>query len=188
MRPEARVAHVAALRPDICTLDLNTMMNSGGQVVINTPENVRRMARVIGEAGVKPEIELFDSGDIALLHDLIADGTLDRAPLCSIVMGVRYGFQPSPETLLYARSLLPHDATFTGVGIGRHVFSMATQSYLAGGHVRVGIEDGVYLSRGELAPSTAAMVAKIRSVVEALGAEIATAQQARAMLGLPIMA
>ena len=93
IRPEARVEHIAALRPDLCTLDLNTM-NSGGQVVINTPENVRRMARVIREAGVKPEIELFDSGDIALLHDLIADGTLDPAPLCSFVMGVRYGFQP----------------------------------------------------------------------------------------------
>ena len=74
IRPEARVKHIAALRPDVCTLDLNTM-NSGGQVVINTPENVRRMARIIREAGVKPEIELFDSGDIALLHDLIADET-----------------------------------------------------------------------------------------------------------------
>ena len=106
IRPEARVKHIAALRPDVCTLDLNTM-NSGGQVVINTPENVRRMARIIREAGVKPEIELFDSGDIALLHDLIADETLDSRPLCSFVLGVRYGFQPSPETVLYARNLLP---------------------------------------------------------------------------------
>jgi hypothetical protein len=77
-RPEARVEHIAALRPDICTLDLNTM-NSAGQVVINTPRNVRRMARIIREAGVKPEIELFDSDDIAMLHDLISDGTLDPA-------------------------------------------------------------------------------------------------------------
>jgi uncharacterized protein (DUF849 family) len=73
IRPE----YIAALRPDICTLDLNTM-NSAGQVVINTPPNVRRMARVIREEGVKPEIELFDSGDIAMLHDLISDGTLDK--------------------------------------------------------------------------------------------------------------
>jgi uncharacterized protein (DUF849 family) len=119
-RPEARVEHIAALRPDICTLDLNTM-NSGGQVVINTPRNVRCMARIIREAGVKPEIELFDSGDIALLHDLISDGTLDPAPLCSIVMGVKYGFQPSLETTLYARSLLPEGSQFTVIGIGRHV-------------------------------------------------------------------
>ncbi len=184
MRPEARVEHIATLRPDICTLDLNTM-NSGGQIVINTPENVRRMARVIREAGVKPEIELFDSGDIALLHDLIADGSLDPAPLCSLVMGVRYGFQVSPETVLYARGLLPEGAIFTAIGIGRHVFTAATQSYLLGGHVRVGIEDGVYLSRGALAPSNAAMVVKIRGILESLGAEIASAAQARELLGLP---
>lgn len=184
MRPEARVEHIATLRPDVCTLDLNTM-NSGGQVVINTPENVRRMARVIREAGVKPEIELFDSGDIALLHDLIADGSLDPAPLCSLVMGVRYGFQVSPETVLYARGLLPEGAIFTAIGIGRHVFTAATQSYLLGGHVRVGIEDGVYLSRGALAPSNAAMVVKIRGILESLGAEIASAAQARELLGLP---
>jgi uncharacterized protein (DUF849 family) len=184
MRPEARVEHIATLRPDVCTLDLNTM-NSGGQIVINTPENVRRMARVIREAGVKPEIELFDSGDIALLHDLIADGSLDPAPLCSLVMGVRYGFQVSPETVLYARGLLPEGAIFTAIGIGRHVFTAATQSYLLGGHVRVGIEDGVYLSRGALAPSNAAMVVKIRGILESLGAEIASAAQARELLGLP---
>jgi len=183
MRPEERVEHIAALRPDICTLDLNTM-NSGGQVVINTPESARRMARVIRAAGVKPEIELFDSGDIALMHDLIVDGTLDPTPLCSFVMGVRYGFQPSPETVLYARSLLPEGALFTAIGVGRHVFTAATQSYLAGGNVRVGIEDGVYLSRGVLAPSNAAMVAKIRGVVEALGAEIATPSEVRDLLGL----
>ena len=184
MRPEARVEHIATLRPDVCTLDLNTM-NSGGQIVINTPENVRRMARVIREAGVKPEIELFDSGDIALLRDLITDGSLDPAPLCSLVMGVRYGFQVSPETVLYARGLLPEGAIFTAIGIGRHVFTAATQSYLLGGHVRVGIEDGVYLSRGALAPSNAAMVVKIRGILESLGAEIASAAQARELLGLP---
>jgi uncharacterized protein (DUF849 family) len=183
-QPEARVAHITELRPEICTLDLNTM-NSGSQVVINTPENVRRMARIIRETGAKPEVELFDSGDIALLHDLIADGTLDPRPLCSFVMGVRYGFQPSLETMLYARSLLPESATFTAIGIGRYAFPMAAQSYLAGGHVRVGIEDGVFLSRGMLAPSNAAMVTKIRGVVEALGAEIATPAQAREILGLP---
>ena len=184
MVPEKRVEHIAVLRPDICTLDLNTM-NSGREVVINTPGNVRRMAKVITEAGVKPEIELFDSGDIAMLHDLISEGTLDPAPLCSIVMGVKYGFQPSLETILYARSLLPEGAQFTAIGVGRHVFAAATQSYLAGGHVRVGIEDGIYLSRGVLAPNNAAMVTKIRGIVEALGVGIATSAQAREMLGLP---
>lgn len=181
--PEARVEHIAELRPDICTLDLNTM-NSGGQVVINTPANVRRMAKIIHEAGVKPEYELFDSGDIALLHDLLADGPKPDHLLTSFVMGVKYGFQPSPESVLYARNLLPQGADFTAIGIGRHSFPTVAQSYLAGGHVRVGLEDAVYLDRGELAPSNAALVLKARQIVESLGGQIASAAEAREMLHL----
>ncbi|MFN4164312.1 MAG: 3-keto-5-aminohexanoate cleavage protein [Ferrovibrio sp.] len=183
MRPEDRVAHIALLKPDIATLDLNTM-NSGKQVVINTPDNVRRMAAVINAAGVKPEIELFDSGDIALCRDLVADGTLKGPILCSVVMGVKYGFQPSPETVLYARGMLPPGTTWTAFGTGRMSFPMVAQSYLAGGHVRVGMEDAVYLEKGVLADSNAAMVSKARGIVESLGGEIATARQAREMLSL----
>jgi len=185
MVPEKRVEHIAALRPDICTLDLNTM-NSGREVVINTPGNVRRMAKVITEVGVKPEIELFDSGDIALMHDLLADGTLQGPVLCSFVMGVRYGFQPAPETVLYARDLLPHDSEFTAIGIGKAAFTTVAQSYLAGGHVRVGLEDSVYLSRGRLATSNAELVAKARRIVEDLGGTIATVKEARRIVGLPM--
>jgi uncharacterized protein (DUF849 family) len=171
------------LRPEICTLDLNTM-NSGGQVVINTPANVRRMAKVISDTGVKPEIELFDSGDIALMHDLLRDGTLKGPVLCSLVMGVKYGFQPGPETVLYARGVLPADTQFTAVGIGRASFPSVAQSYLAGGHVRVGLEDAVYLSLGRFAKSNAEMVAKARRIVEDLGGEIATSEEARRIIGL----
>lgn len=185
--PEKRVEHIAALRPDICTLDLNTM-NSGKEVVINTPANVRRMAKVIAEAGVKPEIELFDSGDIALMHDLVKDGTLQGPLLCSFVMGVRYGFQPAPETVLYARDLLPQDAEFTAIGIGKAAFTAVAQSYLAGGHVRVGLEDSVYLTRGQLATSNAAMVEKARRIVEDLGGQIANVDDARRIVGLPSQA
>jgi uncharacterized protein (DUF849 family) len=183
MAPEKRVEHIAVLRPEICTIDLNTM-NSGKEVVINTPANVRRMAKVMREAHVKPEVELFDSGDIALMNDLLRDGTLIGPVLCSFVMGVRYGFQPSPETVLYARNLLPKDAEFTAIGIGRSAFSSVAQSYLAGGHVRVGLEDAVYLSRGELAPSNAAMVEKARRIVEDLGGQIMTPREARDVIGL----
>jgi uncharacterized protein (DUF849 family) len=181
--PDRRVEHIAALRPEICTLDLNTM-NSGGEVVINTPGSVRRMAGVIAAAGVRPEIELFDSGDIALMHDLLADGTLTSPPLCSFVMGVRYGFQPGPETVLYARDLLPAEAQFTAVAIGRASFPTVALSYLAGGHVRVGLEDGVYLARGVLAPSNAALVEKARRIVEDLGGQVASPAEAREILGL----
>src|ERR1700746_2782884 len=182
--PEKRVEHIALLRPDICTLDLNTM-NSGREVVINTPGNVRRMAKVINDAGVKPEIELFDSGDIALMNDLLKDGTLRGPILASLVMGVRYGFQPSPETILYARSPLPSDAEFTAIGIGRTAFHVVALSYLSGGHVRVGLEDAVYIAHGRLAPSNAAMVEKARRIVEDLGGQIATSREARDIIGVP---
>lgn len=184
MAPEKRVEHIAVLRPDICTLDLNTM-NSGGEVVINTPANVRRMAKVIADAGVKPEIELFDSGDIALMRDLLADGSLQGPVLCSFVMGVRYGFQPAPETVLYARGLLPPDAEFTAVGIGKAAFTTVAQSYLAGGHVRIGLEDAVYITRGQLATSNAEMVTKARRIVEDLGGAVATIEDSRRIVGLP---
>jgi uncharacterized protein (DUF849 family) len=185
MVPEKRVEHIAVLRPEICTIDLNTM-NSGNEVVINTPGNARRMAKVMKDAGVRPEVELFDSGDIALMNDMLNDGTLDGPVLCSLVMGVRYGFQPFPETVIYARNMLPPNAQFTAVGIGKWSFSSVAQSYLAGGHVRVGLEDAVYLARGQLAPSNAAMVEKARRMVEDLGAQIATPREAREIIGLPV--
>jgi uncharacterized protein (DUF849 family) len=181
--PEKRVEHIAALRPDICTLDLNTM-NSGGDVVINTPKNVRRMAHVIREAGVKPELELFDSGDLHLALDLIKEGVLDGPGLWSFVLGVKYGFAATPETLLYARDFLPDGAAWSAFGIGRFEFPIVAQAWLAGGHVRVGLEDNIYFSKGVLAESNAVLVARARDIVVALGGEIATAAEAREQLGL----
>lgn len=183
LAPERRVEHIARIRPDIATLDLNTMV-FGREVVINIPDNLRRMARVMHDAGVRPEIELFDTGDIMLLKDLVADGTLAPQPLCSLVMGVKYGFAPTIEMMLLARSLLPEGSIWTGFGTGRHAFPLLAQAVLAGGNLRVGLEDGVYIAQGELAPSNAALVAKARRIAEDLGAEIATAGEVRAMLGL----
>lgn len=183
IRPQLRVRHIAEFRPEICTLDLNTM-NSGREVVINTPNNVRKMAAVINGAGVRPELELFDSGDIELMKDMLADGSLRGPVLCSLVMGVKYGFQPCVETITYARDLLPPEAQFTAIGIGRWMFPAVALSYLAGGHVRVGLEDGVYLSKGVLASSNAALVQKARRIVEDLGGVIACAPEARDILGL----
>jgi uncharacterized protein (DUF849 family) len=181
--PAIRTAHITALRPDIATLDLNTM-NSGREVVINTPKNARLMAKAIREAGSMPEIELFDSGDIGLMRDMLADGSLGTPVLCSFVLGVKYGFQPSPETVLYARGMIPEAAEFTVIGTGRSAFPMVAQSVLAGGHARVGLEDAVMIERGVLAPSNAAMVAKARRIVEHLGPKIASPVRARAILGL----
>jgi uncharacterized protein (DUF849 family) len=183
MRPEERVEHILQLRPDICSLDLNTM-NSGGDVVINTPKNVARMAAVIREAGVKPELEIFDSGDMHLARDLIDAGVLDGPGLWTFVMGVKYGFSATPESLLYARSLLPSGATWAAFGVGRFEFPMVAQAWLTGGHVRVGLEDNIYISKGVLAEGNAALVERARDIVVSLGGELASAKEARALLGL----
>lgn len=181
--PDKRVEHIALIRPDVCSLDLNTM-NSGPDVVINTPKNVRRMAAVIKAAGVKPELEIFDSGDIHLALDLIADGTLSGPGMWTFVLGVKYGFAPATETVLYARDLLPPGAFWTAFGIGRMEFPIVAQAWLAGGHVRVGMEDNIYLEKGVLAQSNAQLVARAADIIRSLGGEVASAREARAMLGL----
>jgi 3-dehydrocarnitine:acetyl-CoA trimethylamine transferase len=183
MLPEKRVEHVELLKPDICTLDLNTM-NSGGEVVINTPRNVRKMAERIKATGVLPEIELFDSGDCHLARDMFADGSLKGPGLFSLVLGVKYGFHASPETMMYGRDLLPPGAIWTGFGIGRSEFPMVAQAYLLGGHVRVGMEDNLFMSKGVLAKTNAELVAHAANILCSLGATIASSADAREMLGL----
>ncbi|SAL13946.1 PF05853 family protein [Caballeronia peredens] len=183
MKPESRVEHILELRPDVCSLDLNTM-NSGNEVVMNTPKNVTRMAAVIREAGVKPELEIFDSGDIHLALDLIKSGVLDGPGLWTFVLGVKYGFSATPQSLLYAQGLLPAGATWTAFGIGRSEFPVVAQAWLAGGHVRVGLEDNLYLSKGVLAESNAQLVARAKEIVTLMGGEIATAREARELMGL----
>lgn len=183
MRPERRVTHVQALRPELCSLDLNTMY-SGSSVVINTPANLAIMAELIAEAGVKPELEVFDSGDIQLGNHFIEQGRLPASTLFQIVLGVRYGAIATPETLMYMRSLLPPTAPFSAFGVGRWEFPMLAQSWLLGGHVRVGLEDNIYIEKGVLAPSNAALVTKAVRMVRDLGGRIATPGETREMLGL----
>jgi uncharacterized protein (DUF849 family) len=183
MRPEARVEHIAALRPDICSLDLNTM-NSGDQVVINTPKNVRRMAAIIREAGSKPELECFDTGDLVLAQQLIDEGVLDGPGLFTFVMGVRYAMPFSTGAMAHARSMVSPSAQWSAFGIGRQAFPAVAQAWLLGGNVRIGLEDTIYLGKGELAPSNAALVAKARRLVEDLGGSLASARDARERWGL----
>jgi uncharacterized protein (DUF849 family) len=184
MHPMRRIEHVIALKPEICTLDLNTMW-SGTSVVINAPESISIMAQAMKEAGSKPELEVFDSGDIQLAKALLEKGVLDSPALFQIVTGIRYGFESTPQTLMYARSLLPQDAQWAGFGIGRMSFPMVAQAFLLGGHVRVGLEDAVNLRKGVLAPNNAAMAEKVARIIDELGGELATPREARQILGLP---
>lgn len=181
--PERRVEHVLKLRPEICTLDLVTAQVFGG-IVISTEQVLTRMATLVREAGVKPEIELFDSGDAVLARHLIARGVLDGPGMYSFVMGLNFTMPADTETMVYMRNLLPAGAQFQGFGIGRNQFPMAMQSALIGGHVRVGMEDNAFIRRGVFAKSNAEQVTKARRMIEDLGSSIATPAQARAMLGL----
>ena len=183
MAPLRRVEHVIALKPEICTLDLNTMW-SGNSVVINSPENITIMAQAMREAGSKPELEVFDSGDIHLAKVLIEQGVLDTPALFQIVTGVRYGFSGTTETVAYARSLLPPDSQWAAFGIGRMIYPMLAQAFVLGGHVRVGLEDGVQIRRGTLAPNNAALVEKAVRIIDDLGGEIASPAEARQILDL----
>ena len=181
--PEIRTEHIVALQPEICTLDLNTMWFGGG-AVINSPRNVKLMAERIYAAGVKPEMEVFDTGDLVMAQDLVADGTLKLPALFQIVTGVKYGMPSTPETMLLAKSLLPKNCEWAAFGAGRHAFPMLAQAFILGGHCRIGMEDTVYLAKGELAPSNAALVEKAVRIIRELGGKLATVAEARELLGL----
>lgn len=181
--PEIRTEHVVELKPEICSLDLNTMWFGNG-AVINSPASVRKMAGRIYAAGVKPELEVFDTGDIQLAHELINDGTLREPALFQVVTGVKYGFFSTPETLAYCRGLLPAGSQWAAFGASRMSFPIVAQAYLLGGHCRVGMEDTVYLSKGVKTPGNAALVTKAVRIIEDLGGQIATVSEARQILGL----
>jgi uncharacterized protein (DUF849 family) len=152
--------------------------------VMNTPKNVRRMAKVIRDAGVVPELECFDTGDLVLAKALIEDGTLQGPGLYTIVMGVRYALPFSPAAMALANSLLPAGAAWSAFAVGKHAFQAVAQAWLLGGHVRIGLEDTIYLERGVLAASNAQLVSKARRIVEDLGGRLATSSEARAIWGL----
>jgi len=182
-RPELRVAHVEKLKPEICTLDFNTMW-SGEAVVINTPRNVAIMADRIYAAGTKPEIELFDVGDLNMALDFLDKGILKSPTMMQIVMGVRYGILPTPQSLMYLVSQIPKNTVWAAFGIGRHEFPILAQSFLLGGHVRVGMEDNLQIRKGELCRDNAQLVEKAADIIDHLGGTLATPDEARKILEL----
>lgn len=182
--PEIRTEHVVELKPEMCSLDLDTMWFGGG-AVINSPRSLRIMAERIYAAGVKPELEVFDTGDIVLAHDLIKDGALKLPLLFQIVTGIKYGMASTPQMMALAKSMLPPDCEWAAFGPGRHAFPMVAQAYILGGHCRIGMEDTLHLAKDKLAPSNAALVEKAARIIEDLGGKVATAAEARSLLGLP---
>jgi uncharacterized protein (DUF849 family) len=183
LAPERRIEHIVALKPDIATLDLNTM-NFGAEIVVNTPTSARVMAEAIYDSGVLPELEFFDTGDIEMGIDLIREGSLKVPCLACLVLGVKYGFAATAEAMLYAKSRLPTGLHWTGFGVGRAAYPMLAQSYILGGNVRIGMEDTVHVSRGQLTSGNGELVEKAASILESLGGMLASAEEARKILNL----
>jgi len=183
MTPEARVLHVEKLKPEICSLDIATM-NFGEFAFVNIPDHIRTMAKAIAAAGVLPELEAFDVGHLRLALHLLEAGAIKPPVFFQICLGVPWGAPANSETIMFMQRMLPKGCAWTGFGIGPQQFPMVAQSVLLGGHARVGLEDNLYIERGVLAPSNAALVEKAVKILDALDAVPATPAQAREILGL----
>jgi uncharacterized protein (DUF849 family) len=182
--PLERLVHIEELRPEICSLDCGSLnFGEGNFVVINTPQHLRAGAKRIQELGVKPELEIFDTGNLWFAKQMLAEGLIDQPPLFQLCMGIPWGVPADVGLMQAIVDLLPAGASWTGFGIGRMQMRIAAQAVLLGGHVRVGLEDNLYLERGVLA-SNAQLVEKAVKIVEALGARVLTPTEARARLGL----
>jgi len=181
---EQRVKHILELKPDICSLDLNTMNRGAEGITINTLGVCRKIAIAVKEAGCKPELEIFDSGDYHIARLLIDEGLIEDPPLWQFAMGIKWGWYASPETLDYARKLLPPNSVWSAFGIGAMEMPMVAQSWLYGGHVRVGLEDNIYLKKGVLAKSNAELVRKAHLIIEELGGHIANCSESREIFNL----
>jgi uncharacterized protein (DUF849 family) len=181
--PEDRVRHVLELKPDICSLDMGSL-NMGDRVFINTPAHLQQMALAIKEAGVTPELEVFETGHLLLAKRFLENGYVKGPGMFQICLGISWGQPATPEAMTYMRNLLPPEATWFAFGISLHQFPMVAQAVLLGGHPRVGLEDNIYLERGKLAPSNAALVEKAGKIIEILGDHVATPNDARKILGL----
>jgi len=180
-----RLAHVEALRPEICTLDCGSMNFAAGgdYVMVNTPEMLRAMARRVQALGVRPELEVFDTGHLVLVKDLLREGLLDDPLLIQLCTGIPYGAPDDPGTLLAMVSQLPPGAVFSAFSIGRMQLPYVAMAALAGGNVRVGLEDNVYLSKGVLA-TNGQLVERAVTILEAMNARILGPDDVRAKLRL----
>jgi uncharacterized protein (DUF849 family) len=178
-----RVTHVEELKPEVCSLDVGSM-NFGEHVFVNTPAHLRKMAEAIRNTGTKPELEVFDLGHVRLARRLVEDGLVAPPPLFQICLGIAWGAPATPETMLAMRDQLPAGALWAGFGIGATQFPMVAQAILLGGHVRVGLEDNLYLRRGMPAPSNAALVEHAVAIIDQLGEKPASVSEARGILEL----
>lgn len=181
---EDRIAHIAACRPEICTLDCGTMnFAENDYVMANTPGMLRAMGARMTELGVKPEIEAFDTGHLWLARQLVSEGVLDAPALVQLCMGVPWGAPDDLHTFLAMAAAVPDDWTFSAFSLGRNQMAYASASVLAGGNVRVGLEDNLWLDKGVLAENWQ-LVERANTIVSNMGARVIGPAEVREKLGL----
>jgi len=182
--PMERLAHIEALRPEICTLDCGSMnFGDGNFIVVNTPDMLRAKARRIMELGVKPELEVFDTGHLWFVDKLVEEGLIEGTPLVQLCTGIPYGAPSDLATLLAMVNRLPAGAVWSSFGIGRMQIPWVAAAALAGGNIRVGLEDNLYLERGVFA-SNGALVERATEILVRMGANPLGPAAVRTRLGL----
>ncbi len=179
-----RLQHVEALLPEMCTLDCGTMnFSDGDYAAVVTPSQLRTMAARVKELGVKPELEVFDTGQVWLASKLVEEGLIEGTPLFQLCLGIRYGAPADTRTMLAMIDLLPPGSQWAAFALGRLEMPFVAQALVLGGNVRVGLEDNLYLRRGVFA-SNADLVTHAVGIVESLGARPLTPAEARRKLEL----
>ncbi|MEZ5451073.1 MAG: 3-keto-5-aminohexanoate cleavage protein [Thiolinea sp.] len=179
-----RLAHVAHILPEICTLDCGTMnFGEGDYIMTNSPAMLKEMARQIQALGVRPEIEAFDTGHILLAKWLQNQGLIDNPAMIQLCMGIPWGAPDDFPTFMAMINAVPQDWTFSAFSIGRNQLPYVAMAVNAGGNVRVGLEDNIWLDKGVLA-SNGDLVARARTIIEAMGSQVLSAQQVREQLKL----
>ncbi len=183
MKPEERLQSLES-NPDMATLSTGTS-NFGSDIFMNTKDMILKFAEKITEKNIMPEFECFEAGHVSFAKWLVAKGYIKRKHYhYDFVIGVPGAIEASLETICHMKNMIPNDATWCVAGIGRHELNMAAIAIAAGGHVRVGMEDNIYVSKGVLAKSNADLVERVVSIAKNLNREIATSQEIKELFGL----
>lgn len=172
-----------SLHPELASFDAGSI-NLGGSVFINTPEFLDRAAGQMKEKGVKPEIEVFDSGMIVTTLRMFEEGKLEAPLHFQFVLGTPWGAPATPKSLLHLLEHIPPESTWSVIGIGKGYLPMALMALIMGGHIRVGMEDNIYYDQGVLARTNAQFVRRIVRIAREYGREPANCSEAREILGL----
>ena len=179
-----RLAHIADCLPEICTLDCGTMnFGHGDYIMTNSPAMLREMATQMKSLGVKPEIEAFDTGHLWFAKQLVEDGIIEGPALVQLCMGIAWGAPDDLNTFMAMVNNVPKDWVFSAFSIGRNAAAYPAAAILAGGNIRVGLEDNIYLSRGVFA-TNAQLVERAATITTTMGATLIGPDAVRQKLGL----